>query len=426
VAFEAGGSGQPRAPGGPRRPGASGSVRTARLTGRRSAARRQRRRAWRTAGPCRKPGDRIALSVRLAPARRSWPRLPPASGSRDRTAVVHAHGGVPGQAAAHLDLYRLSGVSEASRVACRRARGRRDHAHRGAIAGGRRTPTASRCASSSGPTMPGSQVSPPRGPTRLSPRRGRLMGGYLLAIERPRAGRRSPRRGTRQGWSAVMPGQALTPETVLPRLAALLTAAGATPGTSPSSSASAGGFTGLRVGLATAGRWRTDCVGRSSASARRGAGGGGRLAGRGTVVMPAGRIAISCRSAAMGAGARRSRRRLGPAGRAVPRSTTLVAVDLDDPGIATEARQRGATAVAGLGQRCPTWCRGARCRPYRRRCRAGAGLVTLPRGVTRRQTGLRSPDLRRGTDIAAMRWRTSRPSHAVERKLPGALAACLP
>ena len=27
----------------------------------------------------------------------------------------------------------------------------------------------------------------------------------------------------------------------------------------------------------------------------------------------------------------------------------LVAVDLDDPGIATEARQRGATAVAGLG-----------------------------------------------------------------------------
>ena len=190
-------------------------------------------------------------------------------------------------------------------------------------------------------------------------------------------------------------------ETLLPRLQALLAEAGVVldaiggiaVGIGP------GGFTGLRVGLATAKTLahglQRPIVGIGTAAALAAATG---ETGPLTVILPAGprdRYLVPVPDDGIGA------RLLAPvafeAWLAAPerRSATLVAVDLDDPAIAADARRRGAIALDGLA--------GALLRIGAAAIAGGRAddvltlvpaYVTLPRGMAVAEGAAWSPDLR--------------------------------
>jgi tRNA threonylcarbamoyladenosine biosynthesis protein TsaB len=198
------------------------------------------------------------------------------------------------------------------------------------------------------------------------------------------------------------PGGHAHAETILPRLAALMSASGVgfdaiggiVVGVGP------GGFTGLRVGLATAktlahGLARP-IVGIGTAAALAAAAG---LEGRATVILPAGprdRYLVPSPDDRAGA------RLLGPAALEAwlaeaprPRST-LIAVDLDDPAIPDEAHQRGAAALDGLGRALLRLGAAALADGHADDVAALVpAYVTLPRGVAPAgEGGAWSPDLR--------------------------------
>jgi len=196
------------------------------------------------------------------------------------------------------------------------------------------------------------------------------------------------------------PGGHAHAETILPRLAALLAAAGVAleaidglaVGIGP------GGFTGLRVGLATAKTLahglRRPIVGIGTAEALAAAAG---LEGRATVILPAGPRDRYLVALADGGGARL----LAPAAfeawlAGVRDPSPLVAVDLDDPAVPGEARERGRLALDGLG---PALLRLGAAALRAGRVDDVAALVpayvTLPRGVAPSVGGVTwSPDLR--------------------------------
>jgi tRNA threonylcarbamoyladenosine biosynthesis protein TsaB len=151
------------------------------------------------------------------------------------------------------------------------------------------------------------------------------------------------------------PGGHAHAETLLPRLQALLADAGVGLGAIGGIAVGVGpgGFTGLRVGLATAKTLahglRRPIVGVGTAAGLAAATG---ETGALTVLLPAGprdRYLIPIPDDGTGA------RLLAPvafeAWLAAParRSATLVAVDLDDPAVPADAHRRGATALGGLG-----------------------------------------------------------------------------
>lgn len=198
------------------------------------------------------------------------------------------------------------------------------------------------------------------------------------------------------------PGAHAHAETLLPRLQALLARAGVgldaiggvAVGTGP------GGFTGLRVGLATAKTLahglRRPIVGVGTAAALAAATG---ETGALTVCLPGGprdRYLVPVPDDGIGA------RLLAPiafeAWLAAPerRSTTLVAVDLDDPAIPADARRRGAIAIDGLAG--PLVRIGAAALAGGRADDVLAlvpAYVTLPRGIAPAADGATwSPDLR--------------------------------
>ena len=198
------------------------------------------------------------------------------------------------------------------------------------------------------------------------------------------------------------PGGHAHAETLLPRLASLFAGLGVAPdavggivvGIGP------GGFTGLRVGLATAKTLahglRCPIVGVGTAEALAVAAG---VLGPATVVLPAGprdRYVVQVGRDVDGA------RLLAPAAfetwLAGPGAdpSSLVAVDLDDAAIPGEARERGGTALDGLGS--------ALLRLGATALLAGRvddvaalvpAYVTLPRGIGPTTAGATwSPDLR--------------------------------
>ena len=198
------------------------------------------------------------------------------------------------------------------------------------------------------------------------------------------------------------PGGHAHAETILPRLAALMTASsigldaigGIVVGVGP------GGFTGLRVGLATAKTLahglRRPIVGIGTAVALAAAAG---LEGGATVILPAGprdRYLVSLADDGQGA------RLLGPAALeawlsgADHRRSTLVAVDLDDPAIPRAAHRRGASALDHLGAALLRLGAAALARGHADDVAALVpAYVTLPRGVAPHdEGGAWSPDLR--------------------------------
>ena len=231
------------------------------------------------------------------------------------------------------------------------------------------------------------------------------MGGHLLAIDtatsRATLAFGTLPEGTMRSLDA-WPGAHAHAETILPRLAGLLVATGLTRadvagvvvGVGP------GGFTGLRVGLATAKTLahglRRPIVGIGTAEALAAAAG---LPGRATVILPAGpRDRYLVPLPDDGAGARLLAPAALEAWLAGPAHdpATLVVVDLDDPGIAAEARRRGAAALDGLGQALLRL--GAAALAAGRADDVAAlvpAYVTLPRGVPPSAEGAAwSPDLR--------------------------------
>jgi tRNA threonylcarbamoyl adenosine modification protein YeaZ len=231
------------------------------------------------------------------------------------------------------------------------------------------------------------------------------MGGHLLAIDtatsRATLAIGALPEGSLIGGDA-WPGAHAHAETILPRLAALLSATGITReaiagvvvGVGP------GGFTGLRVGLATAKTLahglRRPIVGVGTAEALAAAAG---LPGRATVIMPAGpRDRYLVPPPSDGAGARLLAPAALEAWLAGPshEPATLVAVDLEDAAIAVEAHRRGAVALDGLG---PALLRiGAQALATGRADDVAAlvpAYVTLPRGIPLSAEGSAwSPDLR--------------------------------
>ncbi|MET1231593.1 MAG: tRNA (adenosine(37)-N6)-threonylcarbamoyltransferase complex dimerization subunit type 1 TsaB [Candidatus Limnocylindrales bacterium] len=231
------------------------------------------------------------------------------------------------------------------------------------------------------------------------------MGDLLLAIDtatsRAVLAVGSLADGTPRAMDA-WPGGHAHAETILPRLATLLSTSGVrldviggfVVGVGP------GGFTGLRVGLATAktlahGLGRP-IVGIGTAEGLAAAVG---LHGPATVILPAGprdRYLVPLGVGAAGP------RLLAPAALeawlADPANdrSSLVAVDLDDPAIPDEARRRGASALDGLA---PAMLGlGAAALAGGRADDVAAlvpAYVTLPRGIAPWQGGVAwSPDLR--------------------------------
>jgi tRNA threonylcarbamoyl adenosine modification protein YeaZ len=182
------------------------------------------------------------------------------------------------------------------------------------------------------------------------------MGDYLLAIDT--ATSRATLALGSLGDGAFLAGDAWPgghahAETILPRLSALLTDAGVELGDCGGVvvGIGPGGFTGLRVGLATAKTiahgLRRPIVGVGTADALAAAAG---LRDRATVILPAGprdRYVVPAAEAA---------RMLAPAafeawlGSTDLEPSSLVAVDLDDPALPLEALERGRLALDGLGR----------------------------------------------------------------------------